>query len=228
MSRVLVIGDTHANCMHPKYIKFLQKIEKEYEPDKIVHIGDLINWNSISYHQTRLNLRDPEAEFRAAYKQVQELYKAFPKVHWLQGNHDQIPRRKALDACLPDVLFKDDTDLWDLKGWKSYPRYHDLIIDGVIYRHGDKGKGGRFPAVMNAEQQFCSLVQGHHHQAGGVEFFANELKLIFGMQVGCGIDHHKAEMEYGMKFNKKPILGCGVVIDGKYPIFEPLILKNKI
>jgi|TARA_Y100000034_G_C6738419_1_gene327525 predicted phosphodiesterase len=228
MATVLVIGDTHANCMHKKYISFLKRIADQYSPDKIVHIGDLVNWNSISYHQTRLNLMDPEMEFRKAYKQVQQIYKAFPKAHWLLGNHDMIPRRRALDAFLPELLFKDDVDLWDLKGWKVYPRYHDLIIDGVIYRHGDKGKGGRFPAILNAEQQFQSLVQGHHHASGGVEFYGNESRLVFGMQVGCGIDHHKAEMDYGMKFNKKPILGCGIVVNGKRAIFEPMILKNKI
>lgn len=229
MSAVLIIGDTHSPCMHPKYIPFLKKLADHYQPDRVVHIGDVIDYSAISYHQpSRLNLRDPEMEFRKAYKQVQKLYKVFPKLDWLLGNHCSLPRRKSLDACLPDLLFKDEVDLWDVKGWKVHPRYHDLMIDGVMYRHGDKGKGGRFPAVLNAEQQFCSLVQGHHHQSGGVEYFANELKLIFGMQVGCGVDHHKAEMDYGKKFNKKPILGAGIVINGKKAIFEPMLLKNKI
>lgn len=227
MSNVLVIGDTHAPCMIEGYVEHLQMIEERYDCDEYVHIGDLMNWNSISYHQGRLDQRDPEAEFRMAYQQVQQLYKAFPKVKWLTGNHCSLPRRKAIDAALPDVLFKNALDLWDLQGWELYERYADIVIDGVIYRHGDKGKGGRFPAIINAEQQFCSLVQGHHHSCAGVEYYANEGRLIFGMQVGCGIDHHRAEMDYGMKFNKKPILGCGVVLEGTYAYFEPMVLANK-
>ncbi len=228
MSNVLIIGDCHAPCMHKKYIPFLKKIYKKYNCNKVVHIGDVINYNAISYHPSRLDLRDPEIEFRKAHKQVQQLYEAFPKLDWLIGNHDALPRRKALDACLPDLLFKDEVDLWDVPGWRVHSRYTDIKIDGVIYRHGDKGKGGRFPAIMNAEQNFTSLVMGHWHSVAGVELFANEERCIFGMQTGCGIDHHRAEMEYGMKFNKKPILSCGVVINGEDAYVERMHLKNKI
>ena len=42
------------------------------------------------------------------------------------------------------------------------------------------------------------------------------------MQVGCGIDVKAAAMDYGKKFNQKPILGCGVVVDGELAVFEPM------
>jgi hypothetical protein len=46
------------------------------------------------------------------------------------------------------------------------------------------------------------------------------------MQVGCGVDHDKEAMAYGKKYNSKPILGCGVVIDGVTAICEPMLLSG--
>ena len=50
-SRVLVIGDTHAPCVHKDYIQFLKKIEKKHQCNRVVHIGDIVDWNSISFHE---------------------------------------------------------------------------------------------------------------------------------------------------------------------------------
>ena len=62
------------------------------------------------------------------------------------------------------------------------------------------------------------------HGQAGVQYFANSSQLIFGMNVGCGLDRDRASMDYGLKFNTKPVLGCGVVIDGKHAYFEPMLL----
>jgi hypothetical protein len=44
------------------------------------------------------------------------------------------------------------------------------------------------------------------------------------MEVWCGVDWEHHQMEYGVKYSQKPILGCGVVIDGNTPIFEPMLI----
>jgi len=31
-------------------------------------------------------------------------------------------------------------------------------------------------------------------------------------------------MDYGMKLNVKPVVGAGIVIDGKHAYFEPMLL----
>jgi hypothetical protein len=102
------------------------------------------------------------------------------------------------------------------------------MIDGVMYAHGDKGIG-RFPAAFhNGKAQFRSYVCGHTHQQAGVNYYAIETRkdddggLIFGMGVGCGVDHSLSEMDYGKKFNQKPIISCGVVEDGFYPTVIPM------
>ena len=101
-----------------------------------------------------------------------------------------------------------------------------MFIDGVMYRHGDKGRGGAMPAYANAQSEFCSVIQGHFHASAGVLWGANHNLRYFGMQVGCGVDYRKEAMKYGVKYSKKPVLGCGVCIDG-VPYFEPMDLGNK-
>jgi predicted phosphodiesterase len=224
MSRVLVVGDTHAPVMHPNYVNFLADVRDEWGCDEVVHIGDLVDWASISYHPKAPSLKNSEAEYRKAYEQVQQLYAELgPSVTWFVGNHDALTERHATDCGLPLSVLKSYCDIWGVQGWEVIPRYGNKVIDGVMYQHGDKGSGGqRNAAYSNAKAQFCPVVQGHFHSQAGVEFYNNERFKCFGMQVGCGIDIKAAAMDYGKKFNQKPILGCGVVIDGELAVFEPM------
>ena len=221
---VLVIGDTHAPCMHRDYIKFLKKIQKKHGCGRVVHIGDLVDWNSISFHDSEAFMPNPVDEFRQAQKQVKALHKAFPKVDLLTGNHDSLPSRKASTLGLPEEILRGFGSLWDLEGWTIHDRYSDLIIDDVIYRHGDKGKGGGMAAYKNAIAEFGSVVQGHLHAQAGVVYHANKEDCVFGMQVGCGVDHNHPAMNYGRVYAAKPILGCGVVYSSKVAHFEPMFL----
>ena len=75
MSRVLVIADTHAPCMLDSYPFWLKTIYEQWSCDRVVHIGDLVDWASISYHPKAPSLKNSEAEFEQAMDQVQTLYK---------------------------------------------------------------------------------------------------------------------------------------------------------
>ena len=79
-------------------------------------------------------------------------------------------------------------------------------------------------AYKNAIAEFKSTVQGHLHAQGGVVYHANGSDCVFGMQVGCGVDHSHPAMNYGRVYAAKPILGCGVVYSSKLAHFEPMFL----
>jgi hypothetical protein len=210
--------------MHPKAVKFLKRIEKKYSCTKVVCVGDLVDWSSISYHEKDPSMPSASEEFAQAWKQVRQIHKAFPKVEFLIGNHDSLPARKAKLIGLPEEAIYDFKDLWQLKGWKVHPRYAKIYVDGVQYRHGDSGKGGLMAAHKNAQAEFCSVVQGHLHSQAGVVYHANEQSIVFGMQTGCLVVHDHPAMAYGKVYSNKPILGCGVVLGGTTAIFEPLKL----
>lgn len=225
MTRVLVIGDTHCPCLKDGYVDFLKSCYDQWGCKRVVHIGDLVDNCALSFHLKKPSQKDPVREYDEALEQVALITETFPVADLLLGNHDVLPYRWAQEVGIPDEMMKDFGSIFKLpRKWKVHKRYHQLVIDGVIYQHGDRGKGGRMAALNNAKAEFCPVVQGHHHAQGGAEFYANLKTRVFGMQVGCGADWKHHQQEYGVKYSAKPIIGCGVVIDGTTPVFEPMPL----
>jgi predicted phosphodiesterase len=228
MSNVLVIGDTHCPAMLDFYPEFLADVYEAWDCDRVVHIGDLVDFHGISFHTKEFGIPDIEKEIEDSREQVQALCKLFPKVDYLTGNHSALPVRQAQEAGLPPSLVLSLSAILDLpEEWTIHPRYTDLIIDNVIYRHGDKGRSNQTNAAfLNAQNEFMSVVQGHQHSQGGVLYGANQSTRYFGMQVGCGVDPRSPYLNYSKTYSKRPMLGCGVVLDGERAIFEPLFLEE--
>ena len=226
MSTVLVIPDTHCPGMRRGFVDFLKRTSDLHQPDRIVHIGDLVDWQAISYHEKNPNLGSPYEEFKKAKKQVHKLAEAFPNVDWLIGNHDALTHRQARTAGLPAEVIKSYNEIWEID-WKVYPRFSKLRIESVFYTHGDSGPGGKFAAISQAKDNFRSTVIGHFHSHAGVMWWANHEFRVFGMNVGCGIDVNLAQFDYGKRFTSKPLLGCGIVQDGKRAFFEPWLLRSR-
>ena len=118
---------------------------------------------------------------------------------------------------------------WSVGVFEEVP--HDMpgVPDATMYTLSEPDEDiAVLAAAMQAADSFQSTVIGHFHAAAGVMFKANDNARYFGMNVGCGVDYHTAAMQYGVKFARKPVLGCGVVIDGTTAIFEPMPLPNRM
>jgi predicted phosphodiesterase len=220
MARVLVMADTHCPAAHPDYFDFISDMNREWRCDTCVHIGDLADFSAISFHERHPSHPSAHEEISLARKQIQKLYKLFPRTVVMVGNHDALPERQARVAGLPSELLIDYASLWETPKWRYVPRFGFTMVDNVLYQHGDKGKQGQHAAYENAKEQFCSVVQGHLHSQASVSWICNETSRCFGMQVGSGIDYNKLAFEYGRKFNHKPIISCGIVIDGRHAFVE--------
>lgn len=224
---VLVVGDLHCPAMLPDYPEFLYRVYSQYNCKDIVFIGDLVDFHCFSYHE-----RDPDvavsSELDKAIDQLATLRELFPRASVLMGNHDALIERQAITAGLSSRVLRPFSELLELpKQWIVYPRYHKLICNGVLYQHGDQGKGGQQAALKNAQAEFMSVVQGHHHSQCGVWYHANENKLIYGLQTGCGVDRSHLQMTYGVKFSAKPIIGCGVVVDSVTAYVETMAMGDE-
>ena len=138
----------------------------------------------------------------------------------------RIAVRNAGSAGLPLQVLKDYAELWDV-GWTVHPRFSKLEIDGVLYAHGDSGRGGQDAAFQQAKDNFRSTVIGHFHAQAGVKWWANPEFRVFGLAVGCGIAASRMQFEYGRKITAKSILGCGVVLGGRQAYFEPWLLHSR-
>ena len=229
MSRVLAIGDTHCPAMHPAYPDFLESVAEQWATDTVVHLGDLVDNRAMNYHAKEVGIHSIEEEIELALAQCQEIYNRFPKATILMGNHDALPFRKAQDAGLSERYHLRSMKEWARmpKDWTVVDRYQDHIIDGVRYRHGDgQRRNTGFPALTQAGCEHASVVCGHFHVHGGALFDANKTHRWFGLQVGTGILPGSPYMRYNETMSRRPLLGCGVVIDGQWPVFEPMFLED--
>jgi predicted phosphodiesterase len=209
----LVIGDTHIPFEHKNYLDFCLRIHKARKCSKVVHIGDLVDNHSISYHEHDPNGWSPADEMRIADKHLIRWFKAFPKLLLTRGNHDALLDRKTKTVGLPTRAFKDFRDVWNLPD--KWVDDFQFTVNDVIYQHGT-GYSGDLAHLNAAKNNRMNTVIGHVHHSLGVEYSANEKDCIFGCAVGCGIDRHSYAFEYGRAFKKKPILGCAVIEYTKY------------
>lgn len=218
MSRVGIIGDTHVPYCLDGYLEFCQETFKAWGVDRVVHIGDLVDHHSLSFHDSEPMLQGAYGEMLDARKELKPWYKAFPKLQICGGNHDLIPARQlkkiGMDA---DVWMRPLAEVYDFpKGWEIVDT---LEIDEVLYHHGYTANGTN-GFRNDAIKRMTRTVSGHAHGNAGVSATASNHRLVWGMAVGCGIDVESMAFAYGKHFLQKPIIACGIVIDGKTPVVE--------
>lgn len=219
----IVWSDVHIPFNHPRYLEFLQDTASKYSCTKSVCLGDLIDNHALSRHQSEPDSMGALAEFMETRDEVKKFIKAFPNTKFCDGNHDNIPERQAATLGIPKVFLKDFFDLWGLPSTWEVKLAH--IIDGVLYKHG-LNCGGKDGAINTAIQEQMSTCIGHFHAFGGVKYIANHRNLIFGMNVGCGIDIEAYAFAYGKHSKYRPTLGCGVVFSDKNAIFVPMDMEK--
>lgn len=208
-NRVLVIGDLHEPFCLDGYLEFCIDTYNKYQCNKVVFIGDVIDNHYSSYHETDADGMGGGQELELAISKLAEWYKAFPNAHVTIGNHDRLIMRKAQTSAVPKKWIKDYKEVLEVPNWEFVNR---VVIDNVQYIHGEAGT-----AKVKCKADMMSTVQGHLHTQAYTEWFVGANFKVFGMQVGCGIDHESYAMAYA-KAGKKPVIGCGIVIDGKQAI----------
>lgn len=220
-----IIGDRHAPFTHPEYFKFVYEVFNKFQVNTIVDIGDDTDFHAISYHESDPDGHSAGSELKMAREEHKQWWEAFPNVYGCMGNHSSLPFRKLQTAGIPKSMFKTYNEMLGYPdGWK-WDYSHE--IDNVLYIHGT-GSSGAQGAINRARDNRQSTVIGHIHSFGGVNYSASDRDMIFGMNVGCGIDTTAYAMAYGKVYAKKPTLGCGIVIDGRVALFVPMNLGSKI
>lgn len=217
-----VFGDIHAPFNHPNYLHFVADTFEEYRVEENVCTGDLVDYHAISRHQKETCAKSPYDELDASILTVRDYTKAFPTVKMCKGNHDTIPIRQAATINMGDRFLKSYSELMELPD--TWTIKNAFIINDVLYKHGLNclGKDG---AINTAILERMSTVIGHSHSHGGIKYSANHRNIIFGLNVGCGIDVDAYAFEYGRHAKYRPTLGCGVVFNSTYAIFVPMGAK---
>jgi predicted phosphodiesterase len=225
MSTVGIIGDTHLPYEHEGYLEFCQSIFEQYDVDTVVHIGDMFDNHALSFHDSEPVLQGVTGEYEDARERAKAWYEAFPEATLIQGNHDRIPARQLRKMGMePSIFLRPIEDLFGMpKGWDVQD---SIEIDNVLYHHGETA-GGVNGFRLDCQARMRCTVTGHNHSNAGISATATDQELVWGMAVGCGVDHAHMAFAYGKHFKNKPILACGVVIDGS-PFVEYMDLGSKV
>jgi len=206
---VLVIGDLHEPFCLNSYLEHCINTYNKYKCDEVVFIGDIIDNHASSYHETDPDGHSAGEELKMAIQRIKGWYTAFPKATVIIGNHDRLIMRKAYSSGLSKLWIKDYAEVLGTPGWTFT---ESIEIDDVLYIHGE---GGTARARVRRDLQ--SVVQGHLHSQAYIDWCVGAKFKLFGMQVGCGIDHKSYAMAYG-KEGPKPAIACGVILQGEVPI----------
>jgi len=203
--RILVIGDLHEPFCLDGYLKFCKETYANYNCNRVVFIGDVIDAHASSYHE-----QDPDGmgggdELDLAIKKLKRWYKSFPDADVMIGNHDRIAYRKAFTGGIPKRWMKPFEEVLETPNWRYL---ESLEIDNVLYEHGEGGQ-----AFTKAKNNMMSSVCGHTHTEGYVRWLVGKKFKVFAMQVGCGVDSTAYATAYAKNF-KKQVIGCGVVVGG--------------
>lgn len=216
--RIGIVGDIHEPFCHPMYRRFCLDTFAKYRVDHIHVIGDGADNHSISYHESDPNGLSAGYEYKVTKRALGLWYRSMPDATVSIGNHDALISRKAMTHGLPQEFFKSFNEIWGTPGW-DWQFEHEF--DGVLYTHGT-GLNGKNAAINFAIKRRKSAVIGHIHSNGSCTYQANNDSRIFGLSTGCGFDSSTYAAAYGKFFVDRPVLGCGVVLDGDEAFFVPM------
>jgi len=222
---IMLFGDLHFPYNHIDAFDFLKAVKKKYKPTDVICTGDLIDFNSINYHEKDPNSISQEEELEEATLLIEELGKLFPNLDIVEGNHDRLPIRKAKSIGLHSRFIKDNKEVFNMpKNWNWYHEVNRTLITGqnLLVRHYLTKE-----PFKTAEYYNTCYVQGHSHEDFKLWWFMDKNKNYWGATIGCLVDDKSLAMAYNKGNLKRPELGCMVIVEG-VPKLIPLRLKNNI
>jgi len=214
VDNILIIGDLHAPFTKYGYLKFCREQQETYDCGTVIFIGDIIDNHYSSYHESDPDGFGAGEELDRAIDMIADWYHTFPKSTVIIGNHDRLVYRKAYSSGVSKKWIREYKDVLNTSGWDFV---ENIELFDININHGEGGT-----AIGRAKNELQSQVQGHRHTELGVQYSVGANFIIFGLQVGCGVDMKSYAMAYGKHF-KKCAIGCGVVLNkGTLPIAIPM------
>ena len=215
-SIVMVIPDLHCPFEHPDALDFLKFIRLKFKPTDIICLGDEADFHAFSRFPTDPDGYSPGTEAQKTIEHLIPFYVEFPELKVCVSNHTIRPKKLMKECGIPAAWVASYSMMLNAPdGWEWADHY---VIDDVRYMHGDLGRGGKNGWCANSEVFHMSCVVGHWHSRAGVYYDSK----MFNLNAGCLIDASCYAFDYAKGSEKKPNLGCGLVIDGEVAHFIPL------
>jgi predicted phosphodiesterase len=218
----LVISDLHIPFHHKDSLDFLKAVKKKYKPTRVVCVGDEVDKQAMSFHDSDPDLPSAGDELKLAIDHLKDFYKVFPKVDLVDSNHGSMHYRKGKHHGIPRKYLRSYNEILEApKGWT----WHDELIfkSGkveILLRHQWK----KNPLICAQQMAMC-VIQGHFHEDFNIQYVSSPNKLLWAATVGCLIDKKALAFEYNKTNYKRPILGCMIIINGQ-PQLIPMNLNK--
>lgn len=221
--RVLVISDLHIPYHHKDSFKFLEEVKKQFRPDTVINIGDLLDFHAISFHEHNPDLPSIGDELTVAKSYIKELESIFPEVTEVHSNHSSLVYRRAIKYGMSAQFLRPYGEFLGTKKWQWVDDMTLKLSNGkkVYFTHGKSADILKVSQTMG-----MSAVQGHYHTKFCISYWANPDDLYWGMNVGCLINQKSMAFSYAKNFNTRFVLGCGIILNG-VPRLLPMVLDNK-
>lgn len=223
---IVVMPDLHAPYHHKDSLDFMRMVRDQFLPDLVVNLGDEADKHAMSFHDSDPNLHSAGDELAKTIPVMEDLSKIFPHMLLCDSNHGSMHFRKAKHHGIPTQYLKSYRDILlpngGGRGWKWAENWRVRTPMGeVLFKHQPSG-----PILGDAAHNQCNEVVGHHHGKFTIEYGASSARLYWGMFAGCLIDKDSLAFAYGKHTLYKPILGCGVIING-VPTLIPMLLDKQ-
>jgi len=211
----LMFGCVHIPFEHPDCFRFLEALQVRYEFKRVFMMGDLYDWTGLNRFSKNPNLPSPVDEYKATIGRRDELYKLFPNVEMLYGNHDLRPLSRAAEHYIPELLIKSLREVMGLPdGWVSCGMQlvaEHASLGDVVLIHGDKVNRD---ALVNARQIGKHLVMADRHTMCKVAWSQDFMgRKVFGMNVGALVDAEREAFAYSKGRVMRPMISVGAIID---------------
>jgi predicted phosphodiesterase len=191
--KTLVLADTHFPYQSNDAIKKAIDIGKQFKPDIVVFLGDIIDCVSISRFVKRMDERDFNTEIKATRRFLETTTRTFNgcKFYYLEGNHELrvsnylLTHADALatleELSLPSLLHLKEMNITFLPSDKI------LQIGKLTYTHGHllKGTCSQFPARSLYMSAKTSAICGHAHRESAYTCRAITGEIFKTYSIGC-------------------------------------------
>lgn len=229
--KTVFISDIHAPYYDYSAISALQSFIKEYNPDCVIFIGDVVDFYSVSRYEkdpTRTeHLQDEIDSAVGVIDSIKQNSKKVKEWHFIAGNHED-RLQKFLWSKAPELADLKHLNVPSLLQLHSLGiKYHDsgrMKYEGLVVKHGDVvRKYSGYTARAEIEKVGMSGVSGHTHRLSYYNQ-TNEAGRYQWMEIGH-LASEKQEYMRGQTPNWQQGFGVGYTI-GRKTILTPIPIFN--
>lgn len=238
--RVLLISDLHAPYHHPDALDFLEALEAKYKFDRVINLGDELDFHAASFHTSEPGAHGAQRELELAREAMIRLHRTFPEADIVDSNHGSMAARKGKEGGLArhlitpyrDAIFgEDDGDggLWRPggrgDGWRWHPHLTIDLPNNVAPLYIAHGIAADPRNALR--RMHVNIAQGHYHTEFSIRYEANpHTGMLFGISAGCLIDDTAVAFAYNKTTPARPAIGCAAIIEG-VPMLLPMIRDKR-